>query len=61
MIVCPLSALFASALALRDVYAHLKKNGTTRDFLDRLLPFEEFHKVVGLEEKYELDRKYRVD
>lgn len=61
LIVSPLSALFASALALQEVYAHLRKNGTTRDFLERVLPFEEFHKIVGLEEKYELDRRYRVD
>jgi methylisocitrate lyase len=61
LVVSPLSALFASALALQEVYGHLYKHGTTKDFLGRLLPFEEFHKIVGLEEKYELDRKYRVE
>jgi methylisocitrate lyase len=61
LIVSPLSALFASALALQEVYALLKKHGTMRDFLERVLPLEEFHKIVGLEEKYELDRRYRVE
>jgi 2-methylisocitrate lyase-like PEP mutase family enzyme len=56
--VCPLTAIYAAAKAMKDVYAHLRARGTTRDVLDRLLPFDEFHDLVGLEEKYALDAKY---
>jgi 2-methylisocitrate lyase-like PEP mutase family enzyme len=58
MIVCPLAGLFAAARALRETYRHLRANGTTRDILDRLLTFEEFHAIVDLEAKYALDRTY---
>jgi 2-methylisocitrate lyase-like PEP mutase family enzyme len=56
--VCPLTAIYAAARAMRDVFAHLRAHGTTRDALDRLLSFDEFHDLVGLEEKYALDARY---
>ncbi len=59
--VCPLTAIYAAAKAMKEVYAHLRARGTTRDVLDRLLPFDEFHDLVGLEEKYALDAKYAGD
>jgi 2-methylisocitrate lyase-like PEP mutase family enzyme len=59
LIVWPLGPLYASARALQDVYATLRRTGTTREIMDRLIPFEEFHEIIGLEEKYALDAKYR--
>jgi 2,3-dimethylmalate lyase len=59
LIVWPLGALYASARALQDVYGTLRRTGTTREIIDRLIPFEEFHDIIGLEEKYALDAKYR--
>jgi 2-methylisocitrate lyase-like PEP mutase family enzyme len=59
LIVWPLAPLYASAKALKDVYTTLRQKGTTQEMLDRLIPFDEFHEIVGLEQKYELDAKYR--
>jgi 2,3-dimethylmalate lyase len=59
LIVWPLGPLYASARALQDVYGTLRRTGTTREVMDRLIPFEEFHDIIGLEEKYALDAKYR--
>ena len=59
LIVWPLGPLYASARALQDVYGTLRRTGTTREIIDRLIPFEEFHDIIGLEEKYALDAKYR--
>jgi 2-methylisocitrate lyase-like PEP mutase family enzyme len=59
LIVWPLGPLSASARALQDVYGTLKRAGTTHEVMDRLIPFEEFHDIIGLEEKYALDAKYR--
>lgn len=59
LIVWPLAPLYASAKALKDVYTTLRQKGTTQEMLDRLIPFNEFHEIVGLEQKYELDAKYR--
>lgn len=61
LIVWPLAPLYASAKALQEVYSTLRQKGTTRDILDRLIPFNEFHEIVGLEQKYALDAKYRTD
>ena len=60
LIVWPLAPLYASAKALQDVYSTLRQKGTTRDILDRLIPFNDFHEIVGLEQKYALDAKYRA-
>ena len=46
--------------------AHLQKLGfqvtlavNGRDALDRLLPFQQFHDLIGLDAHYDLDEKYR--
>ncbi len=59
LIVCPLTALYASSKAMQDMFALIKSNGTTRDALDRLLPFQQFHDIIGLDDYYKLDEKYR--
>jgi len=47
--VCPLTALYASAKAMRDMFDVIKTATTTREALDRLLPFEQFHKIIDLD------------
>lgn len=59
LVVWPLGPLYASAKALQDVYSALRTRGTTQGILDCLISFNEFHDIVGLEEKYALDSKYR--
>jgi 2-methylisocitrate lyase-like PEP mutase family enzyme len=61
LIVCPLTALYASAKAMRDMFGLIKTTGTTRAALDRLLPFQQFHEVIRLDEHYKLDEQYRSD
>jgi 2-methylisocitrate lyase-like PEP mutase family enzyme len=59
LIVTPLAALLASAKALQEAYALLRRDGTLRDHLDRLLPFDEFNQLVELERHYALDERYK--
>jgi 2,3-dimethylmalate lyase len=59
LIVWPLAPLYSVAKSLAEVYGTLRREGTTTDILDRLMPFDEFNRIVGLEEKYQLDEKYR--
>jgi methylisocitrate lyase len=61
MIVYPLSGLFAAARAMEDVYAVLRRDGSSRALRDRLLGFEAFNAIIGLEEKYALDAAFRAD
>jgi 2,3-dimethylmalate lyase len=58
LIVWPLAPLYSVAKSLTDVYSSLRRDGSTTKILDRLMPFDEFNQIVGLEEKYALDQKY---
>ena len=60
LIVCPLTALYASAKAMQDMFELIKTKGTTRDHVDRLLPFQQFHDIIDLDGFYKLDEKYRT-
>lgn len=46
----PVGALFAITHLLRDLYADLRRTGTTEAFLDRMVDFSAFGEVVGLPE-----------
>lgn len=59
LVVWPLGPLYASALALKEVYTVLREKGTTEEIIGKLISFNEFHDIVGLEEKYALDAQYR--
>ena len=59
LVVWPLSGLFASARGLADAYATLKQTGGTDTVRDRQMNFAEFNEVIGVEEKYALDARYR--
>jgi 2-methylisocitrate lyase-like PEP mutase family enzyme len=59
LIVTPLAALLASARAVRDTYAELRRSGTMRRQLDQILSFEEFNALIDLERHYALERRYR--
>jgi 2,3-dimethylmalate lyase len=60
LIVWPLAPLYSIAKSLTDVYSTLRSDGSTTKILDRLMPFDEFNEIVGLEEKYSLDQRYRT-
>jgi len=60
LIVCPLTALYASAKAIQDMFTLIKTAGTTKDALDRLLPFKQFNDLIGLDDYYASDEKYKT-
>lgn len=59
LVVWPLAPLYSVAKSLTDVYTTLRRDGSTAGILDQLMPFDDFNRIVGLEEKYALDEKYR--
>lgn len=59
LIVTPLAALLAAARAIRDTYAELRRTGTMRGALDRLLTFEEFNRLIDLDRHYALENRFR--
>jgi methylisocitrate lyase len=59
LIVWPLAPLYSVAKSLSLVYSTLRQEGSTVSILDRLMPFDDFNEIVGLNDKYALDAKYR--
>jgi len=59
LVVWPLAPLYSVAKSLSEVYTTLRRDGSTLAILDRLMPFDDFNRIVGLEDKYALDAKYR--
>ena len=55
-----LSGLYATARALERTYAEILRSGTTAGLGDNLLSFEEFNAVVGLEQRWEDDERYKA-
>lgn len=60
LVVWPLAPLYSVAKSLTEVYTTLRKEGSTLSILDRLMPFDEFNGIVGLNEKYLLDAKFKT-
>ena len=60
LIVWPLAPLYGVAQSLTDIYRTLRLQGSTLEILDRLMPFNQFNDIVGLDEKYALDAKYKA-
>ena len=59
-----LTALFASAAAMRDAYAHVLAHGSSDGLADqpgKLMAFDEFTRMIGLRERLALDAKYVVE
>ena len=61
MIVCPLAGLYAAAKAAKEIYRILKTKETTRKDLGRMLTFDEFNRIIGLQAKYETEKRYAVE
>jgi methylisocitrate lyase len=59
LIVWPLAPVYSVAKSLNDVYTTLRRDGSTLSMLERLMPFDEFNEIVGLNDKYALDAKYK--
>ena len=60
LIVSPLSGLFSMVEALRGSFAILRHEGSLRDHLDRLVDFEGFGRIVGLDDAFALEQRYRA-
>jgi methylisocitrate lyase len=54
-----LSGLYAAARALEQTYSEIRAKGTTDGVRDQLMTFHEFNQVVGVEERYSQDERFR--
>ncbi|RNJ76097.1 MAG: oxaloacetate decarboxylase [Nitrosopumilus sp. H8] len=58
IILYPLSALYASAFAMAGVLDELKRSGGTSGCADRLVTFDQFNEMVGLDEFRDMEEKF---
>ena len=49
---------YALAKAVKDIFEILKHNGTTAGFEDRMMSFEEFNRLMGLDKIREIENAY---
>ena len=55
-----LSGLYASARALETTYREIRTRGATEGLRDRMMDFDEFNALVGLQQRYADDERYRA-
>ncbi len=58
-ILYPLTVIFAAAYAMRDALTLLKSRNDTRSIMGRLVTFNEFNRLVGLDDMRSLEERYR--
>ncbi len=58
MVIYPRSAAGAAAKAIQELMAVLKRDGTTKNYLDRMISFEERNRITGLAYYQEREKKY---
>ena len=58
LVVSPLTALFTMVRAVRDSLQVLAEEGSLRDHLDRLVPFDDFTALVGLPAIADTESRY---
>lgn len=58
LVIFCVSSTLVAARAVTELMRTLKKDGTTKGFLDRMIVFEEFNKLIGLPEIREIEQRY---
>ncbi len=58
LVIFCVASVYASAKAVYDLMKELKKTGTTAGFMDRMIYFEEFNKLVGLPKIRKIEKDY---
>jgi 2-methylisocitrate lyase-like PEP mutase family enzyme len=61
IVVYPNATVYATAWALKGLWETLKNEGTTRSFTDRMIGFDDFNTLVGLDKIRELESFYYRD
>jgi len=61
VVVYPNATVYATAWVLKGLWETLKKEGTTRSFTDRMICFDDFNTLIGLDKIRELETFYYRD
>jgi len=58
VVICGLMTLYAAAGGIRDALETLRRDGSTKKFLDRMITFSDFNALMGLPEIQKLEQKF---
>lgn len=59
LVIFCVASTYVSARAVKDLMEYLKENGTTKGLIDeKMIPFQEFNKMIGLDKIREIENKY---
>jgi methylisocitrate lyase len=61
IVVYPNATVYATAWALKELWEGLMREGTTKNFMDRMICFDDFNTFVGLDKIRELETHYYRD
>ncbi|NLZ53449.1 MAG: isocitrate lyase/PEP mutase family protein [Thermoanaerobacteraceae bacterium] len=61
LVIFCVSSTYVTAKAVSDLMQTLKKEGTTKGYLDKMIAFEDFNKLIGLPEIRRIEQKYTTD
>jgi len=61
VVVYPNITVYATAWAMKGLWEGLKKNGSTKHWLDKIIPFDEFNTLIGLDKIREKESHYYKD
>jgi methylisocitrate lyase len=61
VVVYPNATVYATAWALKGLWEGLKRNGSTKHWLDKMIPFDEFNTLIGLDKVRKLESHYYKD
>ena len=61
IVVYPNATVYATAWALRQLWEGLMKEGTTRNFMERMICFDDFNTFIGLDKIREIESYYYGD
>ncbi|MDD4570052.1 MAG: isocitrate lyase/PEP mutase family protein [Tepidanaerobacteraceae bacterium] len=61
LVIFCVSSTYVTAKAVSDLMQTLKKEGTTKGFLDKMIAFEDFNKLIGLPEIRKIEQNYTTD
>jgi methylisocitrate lyase len=61
VVVFPLSSIYATAFTVRRLMEELYRTGTTRGYLEHMIAFDDFNRLIGLENVRETEALYYKD
>jgi 2-methylisocitrate lyase-like PEP mutase family enzyme len=58
LVIWPTASTYVTAYMMIELMKELKEKGTTEGFMDKMISFEDFNKLIGLNEYNDMGKKF---